>query len=538
MVRRSRFVVAAAVIVVVYFISQNIHVDVEPASGENNQRHKKSSFPDIPNDPIIEDHANVAEHAEEPVIHKREPEKDPEPEPEVHDAVVVQGEVATVTFYEDRECAGATMKMIPSEMNAPCSDSDHFGCTNLCSTPFTPNGHMLKSAYKSVKVTGRQELDLYEGCGGDRYWGSVFELDGCTNIYDWPPTASVQFVKKGELEETKETFKPTKGQYKYRIVYSAESSTYFAYQAQSSYWGFKKSKQNGGGWTRLITSHKMDDLSKTFPTFSAKRHPFSRRYGPINKGDVIAKWYASPDRPTEEVLVVVDPDNWMVRDLSPYVNKVSKGHALGQEAWYAGARSSIDKVWKKFCLKNCDFHLDLSAVPYFVHRDDLEVIAPLWKYYSLKIKEWLEVDPSGERQYGGLQIGWCAEMYGYNFAAAHAGVVHEILPTLQLRDVGPHVSDATWEKIPMIHIGRIWFPKSYGCKTWCHTEGRGLSGGRGDQVWCKCNITGSDVIPWPKPQGMDHVSETTLDYLHDSREFFGDIPVNDFRPAGYHVALP
>ena len=69
-------------------------------------------------------------------------------------------------------------------------------------------------------------------------------------------------------------------------------------------------------------------------------------------------------------------------------------------------------------------------------------------------------------------------------------------------------------------------------------QGKGLSGGRGDQVWCKCNITAKDVIPWPKPPGMDHVSETTLDYLHDSREYFGDIPDSPDRPGGYHNAHP
>jgi len=551
MVRRSRYFVVAFVLVIVYFIFQNVQVDIEGGEKQVRPRKKTNGFPQPEdNEPKNDNVAVLDEHDDEPAAHN-EPDAIPEHEveepvhheaialePEVDNAVIAVVEEATVTFFEDLNCGGASMKFKPSEMEGVCQGDDHFGCLNLCSQKFSPNGAMLKSAYKSMQVTGRQELDLYESCGGERYWGSVFELDGCTNMYEWPPTAAVQFVKHGSLEVAKETHKPKPGELKYRIVYSAESSTYFGYQAQSSYWGFKKSKQKNGGWIRLMTSHKMDDLSETFPTFAAKRHPFSRRYGPINKADVITKWYASADRPTEDVLVVVDPDNWMVRDISPWVAKVSKGHAIGQEAWYAGATSSITKLWKKFCLKNCDAHLDLAAVPYFVHRDDLEVIAPLWKYYSLKIKEWLEADPGGERQYGGLQIGWCSEMYGYNFASAHAGVVHEIIPSLQLRDVGPHVTDKRWSEIPMIHMGRIWFPKSYGCKGWCHTEGRGLGGGRGDQVWCKCNITASDVIPWPKPPGMDHVSETTLDYLHDSREFFGEIPVNEFRPNGYHVALP
>lgn len=572
MVRRARFVLAAAALLVLYFVSKNVHIEVQktipagaarhairkpPLSDADAKRLKRMPKPDIPDDPHgeHEEHAVVQAapvHREQPAAARGVPKKEPHHMhhgSEPHDGTarwlkdyehftkVDMSAPSTVTFYADRLCKGDAMTLKVADMTETCPDADHNGCMNLCNAKFN-DGPTLKTAYKSVKVTGRRELDLFEDCGGGRYWGSVLELDECTNIYDWPPTSFIGFTTTSELDISRETKKPTAGQFEYRIVYSAESSTYFSYQAQSSYWGFMKSNQEGGGWIRLITSSIMDDLAATFPTWAARRHPYSRRYGPINKGDVLAKWFASVDAPTERVLVVVDPDNWMTKSIRPWVDRVQKGHALGQEAWYAGARSTIDRVWKKFCLKNCDFHLDLSAVPYFVHRDDLEIISPLWKYYSLKIKEWLEAEPAAERQFGGLQIGWCAEMYGYNFAAAHAGVVHEILPRLQLRDVGPHVSQAVWDSIPMIHIGRIWWPKAHGCKNFCHTEGRGLSGGRGDQVWCKCNITAKDVIPWPKPPGMDHVSETTLDYLHDSREFFGDIPDSPDRPGGYHNAHP
>jgi hypothetical protein len=41
----------------------------------------------------------------------------------------------------------------------------------------------------------------------------------------------------------------------------------------------------------------MDEL----PSFQAKRHPFSLRYGPLNKPDVLAKWFQSAHRPSEEV---------------------------------------------------------------------------------------------------------------------------------------------------------------------------------------------------------------------------------------------
>ena len=51
---------------------------------------------------------------------------------------------------------------------------------------------------------------------------------------------------------------------------------------------------------------------------------------------MIEKWYASADKPQEEIILVIDPDNWLVKDVSPWVDKVSKGHALGEAAYYHG----------------------------------------------------------------------------------------------------------------------------------------------------------------------------------------------------------
>ena len=58
---------------------------------------------------------------------------------------------------------------------------------------------------------------------------------------------------------------------------SGESSTYFGYQAQSSYYSFLESGQTGGAWARLNTGARGDDMMDTFPTFTAKRHPYSRK---------------------------------------------------------------------------------------------------------------------------------------------------------------------------------------------------------------------------------------------------------------------
>ena len=62
---------------------------------------------------------------------------------------------------------------------------------------------------------------------------------------------------------------------------------------------------------------------------------------------------------------------------------------MGHAAYYAGSGRAT-KLWKELCLKNCDAPVDMVGVPYVVHRDDLEVIAPLWRDYSLRIKQMME----------------------------------------------------------------------------------------------------------------------------------------------------
>ena len=76
--------------------------------------------------------------------------------------------------------------------------------------------------------------------------------------------------------------------------------------------------------------------------------------------------------------------------------------------------------------RNCNVAPDHVAVPYFVHRDDLARIAPLWRLIIIKL---IAVkDQLGQRHFQALQLGWCAEMYAYIFAAAALGVRHKIIP--------------------------------------------------------------------------------------------------------------
>ena len=114
---------------------------------------------------------------------------------------------------------------------------------------------------------------------------------------------------------------------------------------------------------------------------------------------------------------------------------------------------------------------------------------------------------------------------------------------LQVRDVETTFPGTEFEKVPMIHVGRAWFPsrEAHLAEPWRNSDNGGLlSSKKGIQVWCKCNRTAGEIQPWPLPTKMDFVSKHTLRILHESRKFFGPLPMNtSFRKQNdYYWAAP
>ena len=78
-------------------------------------------------------------------------------------------------------------------------------------------------------MLGKGEVDLFSDCGGKQYWSSVMPLDGCTNLYSWPSTASFRVNHVSSLDaqiepsvawnvgQTMQTGSPEKAQKKYRV---------------------------------------------------------------------------------------------------------------------------------------------------------------------------------------------------------------------------------------------------------------------------------------------------------------------------------
>lgn len=403
----------------------------------------------------------------------------------------------------------------------------------------------------SVRVAGAGRVEFFHH---GEFVSTLLPGDGCVRMFRYPAittaklfagqVAQRQISPEALSMQRRELLRDDGGiadwtlehqPAKYRVVFSAQSSEYFGYQVYANKLAFMQSQKGADcTWTRLLTCQHPDDLSldARFPTFTAPAHPYARRYSPLNKPDVIDKWFQSElDAPREEVIVVIDPDSWLLRPLlGDYVSKVARGQAIGQVAYYAGS-ALPQTLWRELCERNCDVLMDLVGVPYVVHRSDLKAIAPLWKHYVLKIKYRLEQTTPGweafAQRYASLDVNWASEMYAYNMASTHLGVRHAVVYDLQVRDVD---GGRTWEhnkNKASVHVGRAWFPaNSAEAKPYLHTEGRGFSY-YGDQVWCKCNFTASTIQPWPLPAGVDFQSYHTLRLLHESEAQFGPVPRNE-----------
>jgi hypothetical protein len=392
--------------------------------------------------------------------------------------------------------------------------------------------------------------------GTNKYYrGTVVESEGCLDLYDsmmnfhplqftlYPSDSSRVLSAHRQIPSSlQQQFSTAADRSKphTRIVFSVESSEYFGYQVMAHATGFLRSNQTNASWTRLLTSRQTDDLSDHFPTFTAPKSLYSMEYMPINKADIIDKWLNSLDAPhPDDTVVVIDPDNWLLKDIHQWTKDVSPKQSVGQVAYY-GRDGRITSIWKAICKKNCDQKIDPVGVPYFVKASDLKEIAPLWRSYSIDIHRKMKTDPAFNSKYEALGIGWAAEMVGFNAACAHLQIQTKVVDNLQVRDTSTSHDWDRWSKRPMIHMGRAWFPHEEKelAAAWAHQDDGGFSS-KGIQVWCKCNKTAAKVQPWPVPNNMDFVSYHTLRLLHQSKKHFGPVPVNEtYRRENNYYATP
>lgn len=416
---------------------------------------------------------------------------------------------------------------------------------------------------QSMQVSGGT-VDLYHGCqaqdhvlsfDGGGYYANVAEFEGCVMLEEPARRKKIRYLR-ATTDSSFAVRQNNRFKKSYHAVISAESSEYYYYQVLAGLTAWYETHNiANGSYTRVLTASWPDDMGTIVPTFTAKRSAFSKRYVPFNKPDGLYKYFHSDSAPQEDVIVIMDADNWVTKDLSNIVSSVSPGHALANRAWYDGGAQErvIMALWEHLCdapgtdacANQLKVDVALSAVPYFIHRDDIKRVLPRWRELTIKIKT-LPAEVLAE--FRGLQLSWCAEMFAYNFASAEAGVETK-LAEYQIRDVDraifPHIDSPKPRDVKamddayMIRMGRAWFPKDYGPgKAWQHTEG-GDWRFRGNQVWCKCNYTANTVRPWPLPDTIDYVSNVTLSLLHKTQEMYGgDMPQSIFRRRGKAVTSP
>lgn len=176
----------------------------------------------------------------------------------------------------------------------------------------------------------------------------------------------------------------------------------------------------------------------------------------------------------DDTIVVIDPDNWLLKDVNEWASKVSPKHAIGQAAYYHG-NTKVQKLWEEVCEQGCNNTVAHVGVPYVLKASDLKEVAPLWRKYTMLLNEMRQNEKERfDKEYASLYISWTSEMYGYNFACAHLGIDTEVVHDLQIRDVDGRVSDEKAAKKAMIHMGRAWFPKKHAAlaEKWRHTEGK------------------------------------------------------------------
>ena len=407
----------------------------------------------------------------------------------------------------------------------------------------------------SVELVGQGMVELASRAKG--YVGVLLESDGCFDLkqfaaagyvllrmYAATNTTAVLTEKRQVSETLQRQFStvPDLSQPHTRIVFSVSSSHYFGYQVYANAFAFLQTKPTHASWMRLLTARQPDDLSERLPTFTGPKHPWSEGYTPFNKPDVIDKWFHSKDAPhPEDIIVVIDPDNWLLLDIEPYTRDVSAKHAVGMQAYYHGARRLSQQLWRSVCRENCQRRLDLVGVPYILQASDLKDIAPLWKEYLMLLRTKWDGEEAFRKEYGRIGMEWSMEMFAFNFGAAHLGITTKVVNDLQVRDVETTFPGTEFEERPMIHMGRAWFPKEEAqlAEPWRSSDDGGQSS-NGIQVWCKCNLTAGEIHPWPLPKQMDFVSKHTLRLLHESREYFGSVPVNaSFRKQeNYYWSAP
>ncbi len=241
------------------------------------------------------------------------------------------------------------------------------------------------------------------------------------------------------------------------MVFSVDTGKRYEWLAQAFQFWWKRTqdwKVKGSRFTRLLSADRPDHLMDKIPTFVAPLPvEFAHdRYLPYNKIVSVMKWIEAEHKnlPPDQIVAIMDVDIVLLEDLSYLAVDVKKGRPMGAKGFmsFTGEGSMYDKVVERYC-PTCK-GADPMAVPYFIHKDDLLLLAPKWYEMCRKIrKDTLPWDKVTDwRKQSPLQLSWTAEQWAYLLSASEAGLRHNVR-----EDMSAFTSDSVQAlNEPMIHF--------------------------------------------------------------------------------------
>jgi hypothetical protein len=196
-----------------------------------------------------------------------------------------------------------------------------------------------------------------------------------------------------------------------RTIFSVDGSRYLAWQAEFLAYTFERAQQPGL-LTRLWSGHGVPEpfRGETFQTPPYSPHPVSGdEYVCYNRQFALDDWlWATPER--DETILLVDPDFVF---LNPVSHGVQQGHPIAHPTGYVDPKRHAVLV-ERHCRRPDD--VQSLGWPVIIHRSDLTTITPLW----IAKTEAIRNDPVVRDD-----AGWITDMWGYVFAAAELGMVHQ-----------------------------------------------------------------------------------------------------------------
>ncbi len=234
------------------------------------------------------------------------------------------------------------------------------------------------------------------------------------------------------------------------IVFSAECNRAFEWQAAGLFYSHTHVRQPGP-ITRLLAcsdeqlaNYSGLGIGPTFVHHNMRDgHPLINEtgYPSYNKPASVMFWLAQ-NNVTEEYVALLDTDMLLRTPLDPIALGARRGVVVSAEYTYLiGTRG-------RFAARFLEPSERALAAPcggfHIFHREDLRTIAPLWIRFTAEVRAFAHAEPEtylaesflNWADASGLpdndiatkrrQAMWQAEMYGYAFAAARAGVSHVI----------------------------------------------------------------------------------------------------------------